>query len=48
VPQEHDVDSKPQDAKRDKHQGRRGVVLVSKYDGHEDEEGVQVVEEEAQ
>ena len=47
MPEEHDIDSKPQEAKRDEHQGRRGVILVSQYDGHEDEEGVQVVEEEA-
>ena len=48
MPQEHDVDAEPQEPKRDENQGRRGVMLVSEDDGHEDEEGVEVIEEEAQ
>ena len=48
MPQEHDVNAEPQEPERDENQGRRGIMLVSKYDGHEYEEGVEVIEEEAQ
>ena len=48
MPKEYDIDSEPKKAKRDEHKGRWGVMLVSQYDGQEDEEGVQVIEQEAQ